>query len=166
MEGGGPPAIRDSHENLMGLPGVRVCDQRKLDLANKQADQALEYLHEAFRRGIPGYIENPQTSRLWLLPALQSLVRDRRAWYANLHMCQYGTPWEKATKLLTWGVPDLSFKFLCRGGAGPGTCSRTLEKHDRLRALSSDGRFNTRQAQVYPPQFAQALCDSFELFLL
>ena len=62
--GHGPPAIRSSNY-VMGLPGIRAHDQRKVDAANKQLANALTWVNEAVALGIPGYLENGVNTFLW-----------------------------------------------------------------------------------------------------
>ncbi len=162
--GHGPPAIRnDSH--IYGLPGVRQCDQRKLESANQQLAFAILNIRKALDLGIPGYLENPLTSYVWKTAEVKQLLAERKTYLTKLHMCQYGTTWKKATALMIWGVPEASVNFKVCRGAPRGLCSRTASPHECLRGIDSAGKFRTSQAQVYPVEFANALTEEFEKHL-
>ena len=124
--GGGPPKIRgDTPETLFGLEGVKPHDLRKLNEANKQVDYALNYIEWAIDKKVPGYMENPSTSRIWQHPRIQKHLREDRAWMVYLDMCQYGTAWKKGTALLIYGVPAYAFKMKQCRGKPRGTCTAT-----------------------------------------
>jgi hypothetical protein len=72
------------------------------------------------------------------------------------HMCQFGTPWQKATSFLIWGpssCPHLPVCKLC-----DGRCSYSGKRHLHLTGLQSSA-FVMQQAQVYPKKLASYLAE-------
>eukprot|EP00959_Pyramimonas_sp_CCMP1952_P205811 4303968-Pyramimonas_sp.AAC.1 len=48
---------------------------------------------------IPWSIDNPKTSRLWLLPRFETLLRRCAVCSHVASMCQWGAPWKIGTGL-------------------------------------------------------------------
>eukprot|EP00973_Karenia_brevis_P072187 10028741-Karenia_brevis.AAC.1 len=46
---------------------------------------------------IPSSIENPERSRLWLAPAMKSLLKMRKSTFYVTDMCMWGAQWRKRT---------------------------------------------------------------------
>ena len=57
--------------------------------------------------GIPGTIENPHTSRIWLMPSWQRFQQRRCVRTTVLNSCAFEAPWRKRTRLISWHI-DLS----------------------------------------------------------
>ena len=129
-------------------------DQNKVRCGNLQQAHARRYVGKCLNKNIPGYLENPRTSRFWKLPWVLRLVAAGRAQLVDFDMCQYGTQWRKPTRLLVWNVPTTIELLRCSGKQG--LCSRTHKPHLLLSGVAK-GRFLTAAAQVYPPAFATAL---------
>jgi hypothetical protein len=152
--GKGPPAIR-SGDYILGLPGVRPHDQRKLDHGNTQIEIAAEWIKTCLQMGTPGYLENPARSWVWQTEQIAELLQ-LGCRFEELDQCQYGRPFRKATKLLVWGSTTAGHSFLkCR--YRNHQCSRSGEEHVHLRGLDADGQFKTKAAQEYPVELARAL---------
>jgi len=149
-----PRALRSDAE-LWGLKGLSPRDEAKVRSANHMIKGCLRLVRAAIENNVGGYLENPLTSRLWLVPAIQSLVKRQLAVFIDLDMCQYDTQWRKPTRLLVWGPSRHSFELRrCQGRAG--ICSRTHKPHLKLSGLAN-GAFVTAQAQVYTWAFSDAV---------
>ena len=148
-----PSALRgDSGDLIMGLPDLPDHDQKKVADANNMLFGSLKVIRRCLRLQIPGYLENPLSSRVWHTKGMKLLLRDGRVRLVSLDQCQYGTPWKKPTRLLVWLCP--SFCMLRCSGAK--WCSRTRRPHIQLSGIKGN-RFMTEQAQVYTPEFARAV---------
>ena len=73
------------------------------------------------QRNIPGYLENPLSSRLWLAPPVKELLKLDRVHFIKTHMCMHGTQWKKPTGILVWCCKP----FTLPRCSGKGKCSRT-----------------------------------------
>ena len=103
-----PSALRgDDPTTIMGLPNLSAADLAKVAVGNRQWAFALQIIKHCLRLGIPGYAENPQTSRLWKLRSINKLGKLSNTQLVDFHMCQFGTQWKKPTRLLVWGPTDI-----------------------------------------------------------
>ena len=150
-----PSALRgDTPDTIMGLPNLSAADQNKVRQANIQVSYALKYIRHCLRLGIPGYLENPLTSRLWKHKKILRLVQVGLCRFIDFHMCQFGTLWNKPTRLLVWCVdPDIEFPKCSKLN---GVCDLTGKPHLMLSGLSN-GKFLTAAAQVYPSKLGTAI---------
>jgi hypothetical protein len=115
--------------------------------------------------GIPGTIENPKSSRIWLYPSIVALSRCRHRVHTPsplsrpssivLDFCQFGTDWRKPTKILGIHIDLNPIASTCTGKRG--ICSRTGVKHQVLEGRAPGGQYWTRLATMYPFQFAKRL---------
>ena len=143
-------------ERPRGISDLAGADRKLVLEANVLADRAFDLLSVAYRRGLPGIEENPNSSILWH-------QRNRRAFQEWPHVhdvtvdyCQFGTPFRKRTRLRHWHfslMPVLSHAQ-CTGTRGP--CSRTNRPHQLLRG-SHEGTFNTKLGEVYPDELCSVL---------
>jgi hypothetical protein len=151
-----PSPLRSSvGSEIWGLPHLSDGDRRKVRIGNVQVKHAVKVIRSCVAGGTPGYLENPLTSRVWLVIA-RLLKKELKAGLVVLRrtcLCQYGVPWKKPTRLLTWGSSSVDLKWCC----GKGVCSRTKRPHLTLTGISGNGKFLTSQAQVYPKQFVSHL---------
>lgn len=77
--------------------------------------------------------------------------------------CQYGSPHQKRTKLLIWGISkrdELHIEFKQCHMKGK-CCSKTGEPHVLLRGTDDAGNFKTAAAQVYPMAMAIDIASQF-----
>eukprot|EP00974_Lingulodinium_polyedra_P010232 982896-Lingulodinium_polyedra.AAC.1 len=81
----------------MGLSNLRDCDQRKVRDGNALMHFSFSVMSLAHRQGMPCSIENPSSSRLWIVPHAQRVWRLARPSLAMTHMCQWGARWMKPT---------------------------------------------------------------------
>ena len=157
-DGRGPPPLR-SNEALWGLPGLSDQDQERVREGNALARFSLRVFDICHRFGIPVGLENPATSRLWLVPQMQRLLDQPNVQLSVTDYCQDGMAWRKRTKVLSTHVDFRSVPRLCMGKHG--FCSRTHHKHVQLSGTCGKG-FLTRVAQPYPRNFCRRVATCFE----
>ena len=150
-----PKALR-SDQYTFGLPGLSAKDQKLVEQANVMFFGAVRVIRRCLKQNIPGYLENPATSRLWQTPQMKRLLQDPRCHLIRADMCQYACSWKKPTLLLFWNVTAPLFRICL----GTHTCSRTHRRHVQLSGIAGK-RFLTHQAQIYSLSFSQALIDVF-----
>ena len=146
------PLRGDNPDNIFGLGGLNQSDFEKVSAANHMVRGALKLIRFCLKRGIPGYLENPLTSRLWKVPAIQQLLRQGKAFFVRADMCQYNTQWRKPTGLLIWHCSLFSMNTCWQ----KPKCKRTAKPHLQLTGVKN-GKFLTHQAQVYTKDFASSL---------
>ena len=100
-------------------------------------------------------IENPQTSLMWSSPHFQKLLNLKSSTSVVCHMCQFGAPWRKATRVQAWGIGEL-WELAKKCGGPRGLCSRTLRPHLELSGRAPGGKHWTAIAAAYPEAFARA----------
>ena len=138
-----------------GRPDLTTEQASKLDVGNKAFLFSLQIIRACLRYNVGVMIENPQTSLLWSSPRFQKLLNLKSSTYVVCHMCQFGAPWRKATRVQAWGVGELW--ELARKCSGPrGLCSRTARPHLELSGRAPGGRHWTSIAAAYPAAFARA----------
>ncbi|CAK0801113.1 unnamed protein product, partial [Prorocentrum cordatum] len=87
-DGRGPPPLRDD-ANVHGLPRLAAADAEKVRIANRLLANVLRLLAAAVEAGVPFSLENPRSSRLWLVPELLDRAREAHAEWASVDYCQY-----------------------------------------------------------------------------
>ena len=167
----GPPGSRwaptRSARFPLGLPGCSESDLGKFREGNETAKVTARLIRACLAARVPCGLENPQTSMLWQSPFLRRLVAHRCAQVLDVHLCQYGARWRKATKVVLWECvtcPDAARR--CSGRRG--VCSATGKPHVVLSGRDPSGGLWTRRAQAYPRQFARsfAIADASELLCI
>ena len=150
-----PSALRDSGKHLFGFPYLTGRDAIAVKAGNAQYRHAMKLITLCLKHDVRGYLENPQSSRLFKTPGIQKLLRTRQAFLVTCHFCQYGTQWRKATSFLIWGVEPRSVVLntcsMCHN-----RCSASGKRHVQLSGLGG-GKFKTAAVQVYPRRLAQHL---------
>ena len=150
-----PSAVRGSGRDLYGLQNLSMKDAQKIRDGNAMYRHAVKLIMECTRLGIPGYPENPATSRIWQTRGLRTLAKGAFAYTVKTNMCQYGVQWMKPTTFLVWGILEGAISLLrCR--KCNQRCSATGKRHLQLTGVSKQGLL-TRQAQVYPIILAASL---------
>ena len=152
---GCPPPLRDNGKGLMGLPGLSPADARKVRVGNQQYRCLVRIIKACILLGIGGYVENPRTSRIWRTWGVKTLLR-KGAFFVDTDLCQFGTPYRKATRILFCGFEQSAFADFPRCFANDGRCSKSVHRHVRLSGTDG-GIFRTKAAQVYPVDFARFL---------
>ena len=123
-DGRGPRALRDDHAGLFGLPSLMPWERRKVQEGNQLLEFSLQVIACCQKLGLPWSLENPLTSRVWLVPAMQRL-QTQGATFVNTCYCMYGMPWRKATAFLC-GNFNLSLRT-CEGSFR--CCERSGKAH-------------------------------------
>ena len=126
--------------------------------ANHMVFEAIKLIRWCVRNNICGYLENPWTSMIWKVPALQRLIQQGLAFLIRADQCQYSRQFRTPTGLLIWGCSPFVMKTC---GHGP-LCTRTNKRHILLTGIRH-GKFMTHAAQVYSTDFAAALISSLAL---
>ena len=156
----GPPPLR-SNECPLGLPGLSAKDQQKVKCGNVLIRFSARILMLCGNLFIPGTLENPAMSRLWLCKATTHVLRRRFAQQAVCDFCQFGTPWKKPTRFAGVHI-DLGRLAQCRcQGAPRGFCSRTGSRHVPLVRQHPSGKWLTQIAEPYPKKLARLLANCF-----
>ena len=88
-----------------GLPDLEGRDLETVRICSFQIRQAVRLIKFSMVSGRSGYIENPATSRAWLVVAkmLSREIASGKSRAVVFDMCDYGTVFKKATRLLVWG---------------------------------------------------------------
>ena len=87
-----PSALRGSSgPAVFGLPHLGSRDFQKVRAANNMFFGAVKVIRRCLRLNVCGYLENPRSSRLWLLPQIQCLLQDHRVSLIHTELCRYGT---------------------------------------------------------------------------
>ena len=143
-----------SRRHPMGLPGLSPSERARLDVGNATFKFSCKVIRLAVQWKVATYLENPAGSLMWHAPELARLLRDPSAQKVQLHMCQYGTPWRKATSVAAWhSLPLTHLGLRCSGQSG--ICSKSQKPHVILSGHAPQGPHYTRLAAEYPRAFAQ-----------
>ena len=78
--------------DLFGLPDLTPEQRSLVTSANRIINFCVALCRLANSLSIPWYIENPRTSKLWLLPCIVALETPRTTCILDVDFCQYGTP--------------------------------------------------------------------------
>ena len=150
----GPQPLRDATA-VMGLAQLRNENERyKINLGNLTLAFSCQVAMSLHRWHCGFVIENPWTSWLWLAPQVSHLRQQRGVRLVRTDMCQWGTPWRKATGLLT----NANVSYVERRCHQHGKlCSRSHRPHVVLEGRDASGACLTRQAEVYPRGLARNL---------
>ena len=144
-----------SAQHPFGLPGLEGKDLHTAKMGNVQVRRAVALIEACIVAGKSGYLENPATSRSWIV-IQKMLRRELAAGLARIivvDMCGYGTAFKKPTRLLMWGRHSVNV-ILRRCGGGRGVCGHSGLPHLQLTGVK-DGVFLTHHAQVYCASFVE-----------
>lgn len=156
----GPPPLR-SDQCPMGLPNLSAKDQLKVWQGNLFMRFSAFLLRLALSLKVPGTLENPQRSRLWLCRPIAVLVRKRNFQLAVTHFCAWGTPWKKATSFLgVWINLDRVDAARCHASKR-GICAFSHNHHGQLCGQDAAGNRMTKLAQPYPVRLCNSLARCF-----
>ena len=150
---GGPPPLRSNQEPWGKNDLKSARDRAKVRVGNILAKFSFCIFGLCHRMQLPVTLENPHTSRLWILPICQNLMKRSSITFAYTDFCMDGTPWRKRTGILASGVQCDMFIRHCKGTNG--CCMRTKQKHMHLCGSNAQGVFYTLIAEPYP----RALCN-------
>ena len=146
------PVVR-TRKFLYGVPGLAGKHKHAVLAGNATAKASADIIGACAQAHIPCFLENPQSSILFLAPCIHKLRQHPACQEFVLHYCQYGAPWRKATKVCTWFSTSAGPQKRC---AGPRPlCSRAQQRHIALSGSSPQGVPWTRIAEPYPLQWAK-----------
>ena len=126
-------------------------------LGNKQFRWFVKLAKHCLKHNMPLIIENPASSRLWIVPGMKKLIESASSSINFVH-CAHGAKWMKPTRLVSWNIDVSSLQSWCSSSAG--ICQYTNQAHQVLSG-KLNGRFQTSQASAYPIDF----CDKFAKLL-
>ena len=106
---GGPPPLRDNDSFLYGYDYLTGSNRIRVEQGNALLKATFLLALAAIAAGTPWTIENPFSSRAWLTFEMTKL-QELGALPQQVHYCQYGKPWKKATTFLGWKIPSLLLK--------------------------------------------------------
>ena len=123
-----------------GLANLSATAKKKVEDGNRHAIWLASLIVICIKEQILFWVENPDSSFIWLLPQWLTLgLRDKAAVF-RLDYCVCGTPWRKRAKILT----------SCQLRGQSIFCSR-LHQHRKLVGWSKAHKMSwTRVAQAYP----------------
>lgn len=161
IPGTGPGPLRsDSH--IYGLPHLTGKDLLKVRIGNRMARFSIGILQLCDSMHVPAAMENPHTSRLWLLPGVQQLSVRKSFETSVVDYCSFGMDWRKRTRLLSCHV---SFRMCFVPCTGRKTCSFSGRPHVQLRGTTK-GVFKTLIAEPYPRGMCKLLVQRFRAVIL
>ena len=157
----GPPPLRSDLKPL-GLEGLRPGDQIKVLDGNCFMRFSAYILRLGLTLMIPGTMENPQRSRIWLCPPLTAILRRKAVFWQVTHYCAWGKPFRTATAFLSVHVPLLRLQAGKCVSSKRGVCQYTGKPHRQLLGQDSAGNWKTRLAQPYPVKMCTAIAKDFK----
>eukprot|EP00959_Pyramimonas_sp_CCMP1952_P177377 3707646-Pyramimonas_sp.AAC.1 len=143
----------------MGLDSLTDSQRARLTLGNVTLFVTCRLIDVCRRVRVPAFLENPDRSLMWLAPRLISLSRGSDFSSARFHQCQFGAPWKKCTRVVSWNGGCLSrLQRWCH--ANGRICSRTGLQHQELAGRAPGGKHWTATAAAYPPALSKAIATS------
>ena len=94
-------------KDIGGLPHLAGRELARVRSANKLLLRMNELMKDCERSNVPFYLENPQSSRVWLHPIVRKWVKHKASHKVEFDYCQLGTAWEKPTTILSVGNSKL-----------------------------------------------------------
>ena len=89
---GGPPPLRGTNsKDIWGLPHLVGKERARVDSANKLLLRMHELMKHCESNNVPFYLENPQTSRLWMHPIIRKWASHKSPHKVEVDYCQFGT---------------------------------------------------------------------------
>ena len=157
---GGPPRLR-SDEKPLGLDFLREVDATKVRVGNALMYFTCRILRLALFWRIPFTLENPERSRLWLCPAVRSLLKRRGTSSVVVHFCAFGTSWKKPTRFFGVHVElEILQHYYCKSSKR-GICAYSGRPHVALMGQTKEGVWLTKIAEPYPQRLTQKLAQVF-----
>ena len=161
------PRVR-TLQHINGLPNLSVEAQKFVDDGTHMMLVAVEICHWCHQCGVHFSLENPDSSLMFLHPAMLKLKAEVKAFDVQLDYCAFGEAWRKPTRLLTTCEELHVLGRRCTPRAG--RCSTSGRPHISLRGTvpvghetfsAWAGQLWTKVATAYPmgfcEQFAKAL---------
>lgn len=143
------PAVR-SRLHPRGLRGITANMRLKVRDGNSHSIWLASLVCLAISLGIQYWVENPDSSFLWIQPEWEGLPGQAAYNYFKVDFCTYGTPWRKRTRFLTNGRLA-NVRRLCPGN----------HVHVLLRGRSKQHKAAwTKVAEPYPRRLCAVLAHS------
>ena len=121
-DGRGPGPLRDDDNYLFGLPNLSSKDRQKVQQGNILLRRSIQIIRACQKHNVFWSFENPMTSRVWKVRALQQL---RDSHYVRADFCQWNLPWRKSTYFFMHQALQLQFR-VCTGSR---VCSKSNKNH-------------------------------------
>ena len=139
----------------MGLAAVvDPADRQCIETGNALANFCAGMMYLARRFGLPASLENPFSSRLWLVPRLCRIRRWPTARFIKTCFCMWGKPWRKNTGFLSLNLSLDDASRVCTGRL----CSRTGRRHYVL-----EGPQRTLGSEAYPDDLVKEIARCFDV---
>ena len=155
--GGKMPGPLRTSESPWGLDNLLEKDVIRLHMANLIMKNTITVIRALLKARVPFIVENPQSSIMWWLPEVQTMLEHSDVVTIDTHFCQWGTRWKKATKFMCFLLGASANVLGKRCYARGCVCSRTGRPHVLLTGTSKSGAFWSQIAQPYPPALAKSL---------
>ena len=146
-----------SRRSPWGLPGLTGQKAAAVKEGNKLARSTLRVFKACIQSNTRVLLENPATSRLFLLPCFRRLLSLPKVALGQFDMCQYGTAWRKPTAVLGANIGEEAWNQLCMKCHSRGRCSRTGKPHLALSGNNAENIPWTKIAQTYPKKLCVVL---------
>ena len=147
-------------KDIWGLPDLQGKERARCDSVSKLSLRMHELMKLCESRGVPLYIENPQSSKLWMHPIIKKRVRHKSSHLFAFDYCQYGTEWKKPTSILSFGNTNFhtgkSVRCKTAWREGVCYCSKSGKPHVTLSGFVhgvTQGQYRINKACPYPPVF-------------
>ena len=159
----GPPPLR-SDSSPLGLPNLRPSDLLKVLDGNCFMRFSAYILRLGIRYGVPGSMENPQRSRIWLTPPLLAILRHKFSYWQVTHYCSWGKPFKKPTAFLSVLIRLQRLETAVCKSTKRGVCQYSSKAHVQLCGQDAQGNWLTKLAQPYPRQMCDAIAKDYKDF--
>jgi hypothetical protein len=140
-----------------GLPDLTPHNMIVVREGNQCLQATIRIILCLHRHKLPWILENPQTSRIWYVTALQNLDEDPRVQTYVTDFCRYGAKWRKRTRFMLGNCDNLDAQRLNRKCQTRHSCCETHKAHIQLSGFAPSGQSWTSIAQVYPRKLAKDL---------
>lgn len=145
-----PPVRNNTH--LYGIPDMRETMKTKVAQGNSFALYVAKLVHKVHLVATI-WVENPDSSFLWLLPPWQSPIDRGILHIAKIDYCRFGAPWRKRTRFATNAIALKGIRCLCTRD----------HAHIVLKGTSLCGLAWTKVAEPYPHGVAKVLAAACSL---
>ena len=146
------PLRGNDPDTLMGLLGLSAGDQKKVREANAMLEGAVKVIRKSLQLHLPGYLENPLSSKLWKTNVVKRLLQKKNIHFVKVDSSQCNMPYKKPTGLLVFNCPQLHLKR-CKGRS---LCSRAGKPHVQLTGVRGKRFFDSASTDL-----PTSLCPKF-----
>ena len=158
MAGGQDHYVLTTEAGIHGLHELSAKDKARVEEANVLLAHTISLIKTAYNKGIPILMENPKSSRIWLMPNMIQLLGGTDHEIVHVDYCQYGeATWRKPTIFVTWNLPGLKLNKC----SNFQRCSRTGKPHTSLIG-KKNCTFLTKLAEPYPSE----MCEQIATYVL